>query len=228
MKHEPDTDNPLDSPTPLTEAALDAAFLAELDPSVLGEALREPGQESAGKSLHALEQKIITLTDPQTLSLLDEALAPEADNDERCERILAATLAGPPANATADNPPAIIGRIAPTPWRYAAAAVITLAACLGLWFATTTPPTRTTPITENKTTDIDATDTDVDNADSLDQTIALVDEAAALFGAFSETIESDLQTLSDSLEDDAIGQDTIWSDMDAYEQFLADIDSDLG
>lgn len=185
-----------------------------IDESLLNEALAEPTPAE-------LEAKIIELTDPAMLSLLDEALAPEPASDALTQRILAATA----GQVHAAQAPAVVARIGPSTFRYAAAAVILLAVGLGVWF-TNQPEDSSDPtlagVNDTPTTAPDDAD-DPSGADWLDsEQFASSD---SFFEDTTELIEGTLEIASDSLNDVTISRDTIWSELDAYEQFLTDIEA---
>lgn len=194
-------------------------------PGLLDEALAEPSNQT-------LEQQVLALTDPQTLSLLDEALrveAPDRLNEKILDKTLEQTLeqaltaAAPDGRrgGTLDAPP-VLARIRPaTTWRYAAAAAITLAAGVGLWFANT-PVSPTNSSSDNLANRDNTTAGDTERLDEI-----TFEQETALFTEATDRFETETRALSETL-DTRIDRDTIWSDMDAYEQFLSDIESDLG
>ncbi len=177
-----------------------------IDEALLDEALSEPTPAE-------LEAKILELTDPQMLSLLDEALAPEAVPDGLTQRILAATT---PADAHAESP-AVLARIGPATFRYAAAAAIALAVGLGVWFANQDPSVNDAPIANV----IDTPDTTTD--DTLPDW--LTDDQFASNDAYFQDATDALEDAAGSLEDVTITRDTLWAELDAYEQFLNDFES---
>ncbi|MFK7790520.1 MAG: hypothetical protein AB8C95_13635 [Phycisphaeraceae bacterium] len=191
--------------------------ISPIDESLLNEALAEPTPVE-------LEAKILELTDPQMLSLLDEAMAPEAVPAGLNDRILAATVAATVAVNTAEvsqgESPAVVARIGPMTLRYAAAAAIALAVGLGVWVANQEASDVNMPITGTIDTPgvtPDETIVDASDPDWLNTEIASVD---------TEFFDSGLDAVADSLEDVSISRDTLWSELDAYEQFLTDIESD--
>ena len=187
-----------------------------LDPAMLAQALAEPTPDD-------LEQRVLALTDPQTLSLLDEALAPEAANapEQLNDRILAATLPGYTSQYTEEQTPAVIGRITPaSTWRYAAAAAIVLATGLGLWFINNQNGSTPHVADQNKA---NTSQTEIAEID-------IPDASPALFAEVTSGIESDIQAVADSIQsiqDTTINQKTIWSEIEAYEQFVTDLESDF-
>lgn len=192
------------------------------DETLLDEALAQSPPEQ-------LEAKILELTDPRMLALLDEAMAPEAD-DRLTQRILVATQGSmkpgtvpipPPANDTG-----VLARIGPSAFRYAAAAAIVLAAGLGVWFANQEPGrTDDAPIAGA----IETPGVQTPGGVTTDEATGDTTEPGWLDGdqyAVSDSLfESDLEQASDTLDDITISRDTIWSELDAYEQFLSDIES---
>ena len=114
-------------PTDATHAERDPQLDAELDALLADEAI------ASRQTPEQLEAKVLALTDPRLLSLLDEALAPEQVPAQLADRIVAATMPG--ALASVGTPHrAVLARIEPSTWRYAAAAAIVLAAGAGLWW----------------------------------------------------------------------------------------------
>jgi hypothetical protein len=193
---------PQDNPTPDPDVSIDEALLDE--------ALAEPTPE-------ALEAKILALTDPHTLSLLDEALAPEPASDALTQRILAATAS---MGVETPPPPAIAGRIGPATFRYAAAAAVALIACLSVYFVLQGPNPSDTTVAIDPST---AGDTAAEPVDWFaDEQLASAD---ALFESETEPIEDALSDLSDSVEGVTINRDTLWAELDAYEDFLDEIES---
>lgn len=187
----------------------------EIDEALLDEALAQATPEE-------LEAKILALTDPTMLSLLDEAMAPEAPSDQLTQRILAATQANmQPGTVQASEPvheAGVLARIGPSTFRYAAAAAIALAVGLGVWFANQ-DPNQTDPeivrVIETPGTSGDATADDPSNPDWL----------AGELADSTDFFESDFGQVSDSIDDATISRDSLWSELDAYEDFLADIES---
>ena len=183
-----------------------------IDESLLNEALAEPTPAE-------LEAKILELTDPPMLSLLDEALAPEPASDALTQRILAATT-----GQVQQEAPAVVARIGPSTLRYAAAAVILLAVGLGLWFANQPDNPIDPSIADvNDTLSTAPEDTDDASADWLDSEQFASSES--IFDSATDAIEGTLEDAVDSLDDVTISRDTIWSELDAYEQFLSDIEA---
>ena len=110
-----------------------------IDEALLDEALAE-------ETPAELEAKILALTDPQMLSLLDEAMAPEIgqqSNEQLNDRILAATQQHMRPGSVPIKQPAhsggVLARIGPSTFRYAAAAAIALAIGLGVYFVNQDP-----------------------------------------------------------------------------------------
>lgn len=194
------------------------------DEALLEEALAEPTPAE-------LDAKILALTDPQTVSLLDEALAPEALPQGLNERILAATMRqarGAPRAGEAfpdqrtdqrTGQRAVLARLGPTTLRYAAAAAIALAVGLGVWFANRDAAVTNDTLATAVQTPAPTSDPLLDDEDAatqwLDSEFALADD---LLG-------SGIDELTDSVDDLTISRDSIWSELEAYEQFLSDIES---
>ncbi|MEO0477530.1 MAG: hypothetical protein AAF085_16425 [Planctomycetota bacterium] len=190
-----------------------------IDESLLNEALGEATPEE-------LEAKILALTDPAMLSLLDEAMAPEAD-EQLTQRILVATRSSmqpgtvPIAEPTGDT--AVLARIGPSNFRYAAAAAIALAVGLGVYFVSQGPDEADNTIAGgNETPDAPVV--------AQDETVPdwLTDEQYADTGDLFEDASpalDDLEDVVDGLDDVTITRDTLWAELDAYEQFLDDIES---
>lgn len=158
-----------------------------------------------------LEAKVMALTDPAILSLLDEALAPAPAPHQLSDKIIAATLQGAAQQHIAPRG-AVIGRIGPSTWRYAAAAAIVLAACAGLWWAgqqgdpanndgmTVKPDTPQTP-------------------DLSEDYFAL---STTPFDDEASEIEAAIEVVSERIDGyTTINRDTLWSDIDGYEQFVS-------
>lgn len=185
-----------------------------IDDALLDDALAEPTPAE-------LEAKILDLTDPQMLSLLDEAMAPEAVPTGLNERILAATAAAQSpvelhVEASVESP-AVLARISPATFRYAAAAAIALAVGLGVWF------------TNQESIDSESLIAGVINMPSVSSEETSEDDPDWLTGEYAantDFFESDLDDIADGLNDATISRDTIWSELDAYEQFLTEIASD--
>ncbi|MBX2851044.1 MAG: hypothetical protein KTR15_04775 [Phycisphaeraceae bacterium] len=190
-----------------------------IDEALLDEALSEATPAE-------LEAKILALTDPAMLSLLDEAMAPESPGDQLTQRILAATRDNMQPGTVPTPQPAheagVLARIGPSTIRYAAAAAILLAIGLGIWFANQTPGPTTPPITGNGGTPGVANDETTDPDWLVDEQLA---SDADYFGGTTEPIEGVLEDAANSLEDMAITRDTLWADLDAYEAFLDEIES---
>lgn len=188
-----------------------------IDATLLNEALAEPTPAQ-------LEAKIIALTDPQLLSLLDEAMAPDALPEGLNDRILAATAAvtvGSVATAASSaSSPAVVARIGPATLRYAAAAAIALAIGLGVWFANQPAADTDASIAGIVETPSISSNEDSDDADAPDW---LTDEYAAADTTF---FDAGLDDVAERLDDVSISRDTLWSELDAYEQFLSDMESD--
>ncbi|MEM6260378.1 MAG: hypothetical protein AAGI37_19045 [Planctomycetota bacterium] len=194
-----------------------------IDDALLDEALSEATPAE-------LESKILALTDPAMLSLLDEAMAPETTpqaNDHLTHRILTATQGSMQPGTVPITEPAndtgVLARISPTAFRYAAAAAIALAVGWGVWFISQAPGSTTPPMADNTGTPNvvapDEADDDTAEPDWLsDDYLASADGTVDLFG-------SDLGQAADSFDDITVTRDTIWDELDAYEQFLSDIES---
>lgn len=154
-----------------------------------------------------LESKVLALTDPRLLSLLDEALAPQAEPDQLAERIIAAT--SPKQRDTTDEPQrAVLGRIDPAGWRYAAAAAIVLATGIGLWWSGQHAAVDRAP---NPIAEL------IPDWDEQDETQPLFVDATG-------SLDSALDAVAEHLDDYAGRDDSIWSDMDGYEDFLIALD----
>lgn len=182
-----------------------------IDESLLDEALAEATPEE-------LEAKIIALTNPPMLSLLDEALAPEPASDQLTQRILAAT------NAAQGEASSVLARIGPSTFRYAAAAAIAIAVGLGVYFVNQGPDATdstfvNTPDTPSIVEDAVATD----DADWLAQEQLASD--TDYFDETTELIEDALNNVADGIDDFTITRESLWAELDAYEQFLDDIES---
>lgn len=183
-----------------------------IDASLLDEALAQATPAE-------LEAKILALTDPPMLSLLEEALAPEQASDELTQRILAATT-----DQAQHETPAVLAHIGPSTFRYAAAAVILLAVGLGVWFVNQDPA---------DTDDSFAIDPDtpgvVNNDASMDEPDWLVQEQfvseTVYFDSTTGSSEGTLEDAADGLDDVTITRDTLWAELDAYEQFLDEFES---
>lgn len=226
MNLNPNNPDNTNSPAPGTneqaiEQAIDEALIDEalLDDALLDEAL---GQATPAD----LEAKILSLTDPQMLWLLDEALAPEPACDDLTRRILAATgAAGRPANGIgAIDGVGVLARIGPSTLRYASAAAIALAVGLGLWFANRDPvDTSSTFATKYNTPSV------AEDHTAGDDPAWLSDEQYAsstnFFDNAIQSIESTLNGLTENIDDASITRDTLWAELDAYEQFLDDTES---
>ena len=199
----PTTDAPTDALTDALEAQIDA-LLAE-------EAKAQPVPAE-------LEDKVIALTDPQLLALMDEALAPDEAPAQLVEKIITATQSATQPDTHRQAPieqPAVIARIGSSNWRYAAAAAIVLAAGAGLWWAGTHSTAPDNEITDNR-----------DEPRTIAQLIEDIHNTdnQPLFETATDAIEANLQAVADRMDGYAIDRETIWSDMDDYEQFLADFE----
>lgn len=191
-----------------------------IDEALLDEALSEETPEE-------LEAKILALTDPQMLSLLNEAMAPEA-SDQLTDRILAATQSSMKPGTVPTAAPAhdtgALARIGPSTFRYAAAAAIALAAGLGFYFINPGPDSTDTSIAGNNdnpnVVEDDATATEPEWLTN-EQFVSNDD----YFESTTSPIEAVLEEAADSLEDVTITRDTLWAELDAYEQFLDNIES---
>ena len=190
-----------------------------IDETLLDEALSEATPEE-------LEAKILALTDPQMLGLLDEAMAPEAD-DQLTQRILAATQSSmkpgtvPIAEPAKDT--AVLARIGPMTFRYAAAAAIALAVGLGVYFVSQGPEDTDSIVLDDP--DNPATTVVVeDDASDVDPDWLTDEQFAEAQGIFDDTPSPAFDALE--ADDSAtIPRDTRWAELDAYEQFLDDIES---
>ena len=195
--------NPEENPTP------------GIDEALLDEALAQPTPAE-------LEAKILELTDPQMLSLLDEALAPDQASDALTQRILAATTGQTPTVS-----PAVVARIGPSVFRYAAAAAIVLAVGLGVYFINQGPDDTNPSVADNNDTPGNVDDpSDTTATDDIDwltnEQFATTD---SLFEATTGWIEAELDDAASSLDTATITRDTLWSELDAYEQFLDEFES---
>lgn len=183
-----------------------------IDESLLDEALAQATPAE-------LEAKILALTDPPMLSLLEEALAPEQASDELTQRILAATT-----DQAQHEAPAVLAHIGPSTFRYAAAAVILLAVGLGVWFVNQDPAD-----TDDSFVITPDTPSVVNNDASTDEPDWLVQEQfvseTVYFDAATGSIEGTLEDAADGLDDVTITRDTLWAELDAYEQFLDEFES---
>lgn len=170
-----------------------------------------------------LEAKILSLTDPKMLSLLDEALAPEPASDVLTQRILAATSATSGSGQPAAGDVGVLARIGPATLRYAAAAAIALAVGLGVWFANQDPvDTNNSFAISNNGDLVKDTATDTEPAWLTDEQYA---SNTGFFDNATESLESNLSNLAENLDDASVTRDTLWAELDAYEQFLYDIES---
>ena len=200
--------NPEDNPTP------------GINDDLLDEALAHETPEE-------LEAKILALTDPKMLSLLNEAMAPEA-NDQLSHRILSATRqhmqpGSVPIAGLADES-GVIARIGPMTFRYAAAAAIALAVGLGVYYINQGPEDTGTSIAEAPDTpSVEDVVADTTLPDWLtDDQYAADDD---YFEGTTSPLEEVLEDAADSLEDVTITRDTLWAELDAYEQFIDDFES---
>lgn len=186
-----------------------------IDASLLDAALAEPTPAE-------LEAKILALTDPSMVSLLDAALAPEPASDELTQRILAAT------SPVSQEAPTVLARIGPATFRFAAAAAIAVAAGLGVWFVNQGPGDTDLMVagaieTPDVAADDDNTADDASDPDWLAQEQYV--SSAQYFGDETEQIEDVLNSVADGLDDATITRDTLWAEFDAYVAFLDDIES---
>lgn len=186
-----------------------------IDASLLDAALAEPTPAE-------LEAKILALTDPSMVSLLDAALAPEPASDELTQRILAAT------SPVSQEAPTVLARIGPATFRFAAAAAIAVAAGLGVWFVNQGPGDTDLMVagaieTPDVAADDDNTTDDASDPDWLAQEQYV--SSAQYFGDETEQIEDVLNSVADGLDDATITRDTLWAEFDAYVAFLDDIES---
>ena len=202
-----------------------------IDQALLDEALAEATPDE-------LEAKILALTDPAMLSLLDEAMAPETPSDQLTQRILAATtdpqtgvpsstpsprLAGSAARRADPEPTTgVLARIGPATFRYAAAAAIVLAIGLGIWFANQTPDPTIPSVANNDNTPEVSNDPSTDPDWLTDEQLA---SSTVSFDGTTEPITEVLEDAADSLDDVAITRDTLWAELDAYEAFLDEMES---
>lgn len=189
------------------------------------------------EAVDELEAKVLALTDPKTLSLLDEALAPETANEQDLsEKIIAATTQG--ATIQASPQADVLGRIGFTAWRYAAAAAIVLATGIAVWFISkepgTTSPTEVANHAQDPLDTIPTPDTNAPNSSRGDKSDinpdTLQEQASTFFADATSNIERRIQNVSDDLDNlgtTTIDQDDIWTDLDAYGQFLSDLETDL-
>lgn len=200
--------NPEDNPTPgINEDLLDEAL--------------------AHETPEELEAKILALTDPKMLSLLNEAMAPEA-NDQLNHRIFSATRqhmqpGSVPIAGLADES-GVIARIGPMTFRYAAAAAIALAVGLGVYYINQGPEDTGPSVAE--TPDSPSVE-DVVTVNTLPDWLT-DDQYAAdddYFEGTTTPLEEVLEAAADSLEDVTITRDTLWAELDAYEQFIDDFES---
>eukprot|EP00752_Nemacystus_decipiens_P014520 g12929.t1 len=197
-------------------AGLSFAQIAETLDQPLGTVLAPLSEQTPAE----LEAKILELTDPQMLSLLDEALMPEQPSDALTQRILAATTGQP---ADTDASPGMLARIGPTSLRYAAAAAIVLAVGLGVYFINQEQEASDNSIADN-TDPIDLMDDEapLEDADWLAQEQFVYE--ADYFSRETDPISDALDSASDSLDDAAITRDTLWAEFDAFEAFLDEFD----
>jgi|GEM_PF-2349504 len=191
---------------------------AGIDPLLLNEAAQP---EFAPQDLEA---KILCLTDPAMLSLLDAACAPEAAPQGLAQRILAATAG---ASAHADSAePMVIARIGFgfATWRYAVAAGIVLAAGAGLWWVAQQGGEPQAPRLANVIT----TPSDDPTAETADAWTQSLSYGNGLFADATSPVQNTIETLSEDLRSGTLEVDSIWSDMDAYEQFLSETEPQQG
>lgn len=226
------TTNPQQPNPDLNPDPADAELDRELD-RALSAALAPPAEQD----VEALSAKIVALTDPQMMSLLDQALAADVESDvqadadqhaQRCQRILAVTQPYLATHAAAYDR-SIVGRIGliASPRRiaaYAAAAAIALVAGLVIWQLnqTSTAPDRLAVL------DGSSSFADADNLDAidLDQALAQPDYFADATARLESQIQSVANDITDSdLDANAIDRDTIWADMDSYQQFLVEVEA---
>ena len=207
--------------------------LNAIDPTLLDEALAEPTSAE-------LEAKIVALTDPQMLSLLDEAMSPEPADNHLTQRILFATqssmtpgsvpLVQEPDQKQEQNPDmvqaGVLARIRPAMVRYAAAAGIALAVGLGLWF--TSQPSADHDATIADQSAVPSVANPGDEA-SLPEWLSNDQYTASTEAYFKKTtsplLDDALEDAADSLDGVSISRDTLWAELDAYEQFLEDFES---
>lgn len=161
-----------------------------------------------------LEAKVLALTDPQMLALLDEAMAPEPAPARLADNILAATMPGARRETEAERT-GVLARIDPMTWRYAAAAAIVLAAGVGLWWSGQSTDVGNPEIADNN-----------NGVESLPEDFVDQARPEILFASATEQVEAKLTDVSDRLNDYKTDRQDIWSDMDGYEQFLADFETE--
>lgn len=202
MTHNPNQPNPLD---------------AGLDEALLNEAL---GHDAVANT-DALEQKVLALTSPDQLALLDEALAPQATPDKLAERIIAQTTPG--TLAITEARPAVLAPIGFSAQWLAIAAAVLLTGGVVLWFVSPLGSETPQPIA-NQQDNTAPPETFVQIAENPNDEIA---QETELFAEATSALESAIQGVSDDRDADPINRDTIWSELDAYDQFLTDIEADF-
>lgn len=184
-----------------------------IDQALLEEALSEPMPAE-------LQAKILELTDPHMLSLLDEVLAPEQPSDALKQRILATT----PGQAQHLDAPSVIARISPATFRYAAAAAIALAVGLGVYFVTQSPvDTQNTIAGKDPLPDIPGAVADNTAFDWPTQEQYASEDS--IFDSATSNLELTLEDAFNSLDEDTITRETMWVELDAYVQFLDEVES---
>jgi len=185
---------------------------AQLDAQL--DALLAEDAERSRRAPAELEAKVLALTDARVLSLLDEALAPGEAPASLTDRIVAATS---PVASTARRaepaPRGVLARIGPTGWRYAAAAAVVLAAGLGMWWLgqTAEPNNPLARVAEP-------------GGQTPDDFFAS-DEAQPLFDDATQDVQTKIQAVAERIDGYAIDRDSIWSDMDEYEQFVSELET---
>ncbi|MFN3165454.1 MAG: hypothetical protein ACE37H_00150 [Phycisphaeraceae bacterium] len=186
----------------------DALLEAQLDALLAEEA------ELSRQTPAQLEAKVLALTDPRMQSLLDEALAPPEAPASLAERIVAATSPGAVARPRVEpSPRAVLARIGPAGGRYAAAAAIVLAAGVGMWWL----GQRTEPVGE-------VARTPTPSAQPLEE-LFVAAQADPLFDDATDRVQTQIQAVAERIDGYAIDRESIWSDMDEYEQFLSDLET---
>lgn len=230
--------NPEQPGTPNTPG--DEAF----DDALLAQAAQP---EHSPEALEQLQARVLGLTDPRLMSLLDEALAPEADQDAAAgdalaDRIIAATTPDaalmPRAQTagSADNPPAVIGRIGIGSYAAAIAAIaaiLALAAGVGLWWAS-----QQTETTDNRHVELAPDNNqpnkaianndndpgqpgmpDETNWPATDETYAAGDD---VFADVTASFEQAFEEFNDAYESLSLDDETLWPDSDAYDELFSD------
>lgn len=209
----PEQPDPHDEP-------IDGSADTVIDEELLNAALAEPAP--AG-----LDAKILELTDPHMLSLLDEALAPEPMDDGLTQRILAAINDPMPSER-----PAVLARISRVTMRYTVAAVLTLGICFGAWLWVSLGGQEHEQVATRPAIANDGTPSLVEDTPSLsaaDVPEALIRDLAMGNNFFEDTasaLPNPLTTTPSETPQETISHDTFWLELDAYEQFLSDMEAD--